>query len=71
MSSRTSLNALAIILTAAGLALIGIATILMLQARPSSPPAGKAADGGPGVAAVERMGAASYSASSNAALKLL
>jgi hypothetical protein len=71
MSSRTSLNALAIILTAAGLALIGIATILMLQARPSSPPAGKAADGGPGVASVERMGAANYSASSNAALKLL
>ena len=71
MSSRKSLNALAIILTAAGLALIGVATILMLQARPSSAPAGKAADGGPGVASVARVGAPSYSASSNAALKLL
>ena len=56
MSSRKSLNALAIILTAAGLALIGIATILMLQARPSSAPAGQASDGGPGIASIERIG---------------
>jgi len=54
MSSRKSLNALAIILTAAGLALIGVATILMLQARPSSPPAGKAANGAAGLASAER-----------------
>jgi hypothetical protein len=69
MSSRKSLNALAVILTAAGLALICIAAVLMLQAKPSSAPAGAAADGGPGLA--ERAGAANYSASSNAALKLL
>ena len=68
MSSRKSLNALAIILTVAGLALIGIATVLMLQARPRSGPAGKVADGGPGVASVADFGA--YSASSNASLKL-
>jgi hypothetical protein len=71
MSSRKSLNALAIILTAAGLALIGIATILMLQARPSSAPAGQASDGGPGIASLERIGASSYSASSNAPLRPL
>jgi hypothetical protein len=41
----------------------------MLQAKPSSAPAGAAADGGPGLA--ERAGAANFSASSNAALKLL
>jgi hypothetical protein len=70
MSSRQSLNALAVILTAAGLALICIATILMLQARPSSAPAGQAVEGGPGVAAIEHDAAASASMSNNAALEL-
>ena len=71
MSSRKSLNALAVILTAAGLALICIAAVLMLQAKPSSAPAGAAAKGGPGIAAIEHATASSYSASSNAALRPL
>ena len=40
MSMRTFLNATAIVLTVGGLALIGITTVLMLEARPTSSPAG-------------------------------
>ena len=40
MSMRTFLNATAIVLTVGGLALIGVTTVLMLEARPTSPPAG-------------------------------
>lgn len=71
MSTRNSLNATALILTAAGLALIGIAMILMLEARPTSLPAGNALSGGASAQSMARASAASYSAASNAALRHL
>ncbi len=71
MPTRKSLNATALILTAAGLALIAIATILMIEAGPTSLPAGNALSDGPSARSIARAGAAGYSAASDAALGLL
>ncbi len=71
MSKPKTLNAAALILIAAGLALIGIAVILTLQARPSLPPAGSALDGPSGAPSIARASTASSSAASNSASTIL
>lgn len=71
MSKPKMLNATALILIAAGLALIGIAVILTLQSRPSLPPAGSALSGPSGAPSIARASATSFSAASNSALTIL
>lgn len=71
MSKPKTLNATALILIAAGLALIGIATILMLEGRPTSPPAGSASSGASSGPSIARASTTSFSAASNSALTFL
>ena len=65
MSPLKTLNATTLILTAAGLALIAIAVILMLEARPSSLPMGSAASGASSGQPIARARTPSFSAASN------
>lgn len=67
MPRLKSFNATAFILTAAGLALIGIALIQSLQGRPASLPAGSVASGAASGQSVARASAPDVSAASNSA----
>ncbi len=60
----------ALILTAAGLALIAIATIVMLEARPSTPPAGSVTGSASFLPSVAGARGPGFSAANNAALPI-
>jgi hypothetical protein len=67
MSSPKTLNATALILMAVGIVLIGIAAIVTLEARPTSPPAGNALSGASSGQPIARASTSNFLAANNSA----